>query len=400
MKFFPHAEGYVNVTEACGFLSSCGFAYNYVFNYTDHLGNIRLSYGIDPATSTLKIMEENHYYPFGLKHANYNSDELLYQKGTAGAVVLKGPTTTVESVYKFKFNGFELQDELGLNWYDYQARNYDPALGRWMNIDPLAETSRRFSPYTYALDNPLRFIDPDGMQADDIIYYNRNGTEVHRIASNTINKVYMINDDYGNSIVKSATTVAIQSTSTVEGAEMMNTLLSSSLSEPDSMSISFTGTASATGGKDSLGRDKYTAEGNLSVNVGFENGAEAEIQNISADSGPWGFGPTPNGDYTGSSIVNTSESGMVRDGIGFKVYLSDNTALNRNQLRIHPDQVPSEGTAGCIGITEDAAALQQFRGQVQNHFQNNPNTNISVNVNVTNNPNYNRPEGGRQNSGE
>lgn len=77
--------------------------------------------------------------------------------------------------YNYKYNGKELQDELGLNFYDYGARNYDPALGRWMNIDPLAENSRRWTPYNFAYNNPILFIDPDGMQPFDNYQLFQNG---------------------------------------------------------------------------------------------------------------------------------------------------------------------------------------------------------------------------------
>ncbi|MBV7270641.1 RHS repeat domain-containing protein [Winogradskyella luteola] len=87
-------------------------------------------------------------YPFGLKHKGYND-------------VVSANVNSVAS--RFMFGGKEFNDELGLDWYDVSARNYDPALGRWMNLDPLAEQMRRHSPYNYAFDNPIYFMDPDGM---------------------------------------------------------------------------------------------------------------------------------------------------------------------------------------------------------------------------------------------
>ncbi|WP_394349963.1 RHS repeat-associated core domain-containing protein [Chryseobacterium vaccae] len=97
----------------------------------------------------LEITDVNNYYPFGLNHI-----EGQIAKGTLG------------SYFNYKYNGKELQ-ETGM--YDYGARMYMPDLGRWGVVDPLAEQYRRWSPYNYAVNNPIRFIDPDGRGVNDVI---------------------------------------------------------------------------------------------------------------------------------------------------------------------------------------------------------------------------------------
>src|SRR6218665_2725908 len=159
LQFFSTAEGYVANTV----IDSVNH-YNYVYHYKDHLGNIRMSYGLDE-NRELKILEENHYYPYGLKHSSYNSQRRGFkEEPEASSVVLKIKPSeeALSSDYNYKFNGMEWQDELGLNLYDYGARNYEPSLGRWMNLDPMANEYFSTSPYAYVLNRPTVAIDPDG----------------------------------------------------------------------------------------------------------------------------------------------------------------------------------------------------------------------------------------------
>ncbi len=114
------------------------------------------------------VVQMDDYYPFGLTFNSYSRENTTPQD--------------------FKYNGKELQDELNLQWLDYGARMYDPAIARWMAVDPLTELTRRWSPYTYCYNNPLIFVDPDGMFGD---LYNSNGTHIGNDGLDD-NKVYHV----------------------------------------------------------------------------------------------------------------------------------------------------------------------------------------------------------------
>jgi len=119
----------------------------YYFHKKDHLGNNRWIGDEDG-----NVVQYTDYYPFGLPFDD----------------------STNPDTQPYKYNGKEYDRMHGLNMYDYSARYYDPAFPVFTTVDPLAEKYYEVSPYAYCLNNPIKYIDPDGRKV--VV----SGTKVYR----------------------------------------------------------------------------------------------------------------------------------------------------------------------------------------------------------------------------
>ena len=129
------------------------------YHIKDHLGNVRETY-IHPEANYKECVERTQYYPSGLPWVERQSDGFTEQP--------------------WKYNSKEFVEMHGLDEYDSKARWYYPAICRTTTMDPLAEKYYSTSPYAWCGNNPIRNIDPDGM---DTLFFNVHGLYQKTIVS-------------------------------------------------------------------------------------------------------------------------------------------------------------------------------------------------------------------------
>lgn len=147
--------------------------YTYEFEYRDHLGNLRLSFRdslANPVNGISRppvVIQANDYDPWGL---DINSFQQNKQNN-------------------FKYADKEQYKDFGLNWYNHGARMYEPTIGRWNAVDPLASINEKFSPFVANDNNPVSFIDPDGMDAqkpEDFAYSDGYAMQSYRNSTSSL----------------------------------------------------------------------------------------------------------------------------------------------------------------------------------------------------------------------
>ena len=152
-----------------GLIAMDGASPEYLFFLRDHLGSVRVV-----ARPDGKAVQVNHYYPYGMAFAgggmSGNAGAHPVEGGVSvagGSLEIGGETGGMElarpgASQPYRFLGNELYTSNSLGLYDFSARMYDPALGRFLSVDPMAEGYRHLSPYAYCAGNPAVYVDKDG----------------------------------------------------------------------------------------------------------------------------------------------------------------------------------------------------------------------------------------------
>ena len=154
----------VRLMTDVGYIAMSDTSYHYFIK--DHQGNVRVV-----ADEDGNVEEVNDYYPFG------------------GLM----STSSRQSVQPYKYNGKELETAGGLNWYDYGARRYDSVLGRWNGVDPLCEDYYSETPYGYCGNNPVNYVDPNGLMK---VVYNPDGIYKETTHNNWFHNTFMGRQEY------------------------------------------------------------------------------------------------------------------------------------------------------------------------------------------------------------
>ncbi len=177
---------------------------DWIYEYwiKDHLGNVRVTYRDNNGDNIIDFSDQgstsvHNYYTFGMEWINL--------------------ADTLQPRNLYRYNGKEMIEEMDLNLAGYGARMMDPILGRFINVDPLADQFPGYSPYNYVLNNPIKLIDPDGRAPSDydneyVIDKNTGKTvEVSKAGGNEVDIIHSgtINDD-GSIVVDPTQTQVVQ----------------------------------------------------------------------------------------------------------------------------------------------------------------------------------------------